>query len=182
MLLKKLSTILIAFTLLFPLSAKATNTFEQKRYICRDCSENENAALSYFQDAGITDKNALATILGNIKQESQFIPNVCEGGGIVPYHQCRGGFGLIQFTASSRYYGLGTFSRQINGDPSSFDTQLKYIVTEPEWKVIENGFKQPGKSISQYMRYAFSWLRWGVKGPRESYAYDYANRLIQTDS
>lgn len=187
MLLKKLSTILIAFTLLSPLSAKATNSSqvisEQKRFICKDCNENENAALSYFQDAGITDKNALATILGNIKQESQFIPNVCEGGAIVPYHQCRrGGFGLIQFTATSRYYGLGSFSRQINGDPSSFDTQLKYIVTEPEWKVIENGFRQPGKSISQYMRYAFRWLGWGIKGPRESYAYDYADRLIQTDS
>lgn len=186
MLSKKLSSILIAFSLLSAMPVKAMNSetsLEQKRFICKDCNEKENVALSYFQEIGITDRNALATIMGNIKQESQFVSNVCEGGAIVPYHQCRrGGFGLIQFTASSRYHGLGSFSRQINGDPSSFDTQLKYIVTEPEWKVIENGFRKPGKSISQYMRYAFRWLGWGIKGPRESYAYDYANRLIQTDS
>ena len=31
----------------------------------------------------ITDRNALATILGNIKQESNFTANVCEGGARV---------------------------------------------------------------------------------------------------
>ena len=155
------------------------NSLQEKRFICRGCNENENAALAYFQDVGVSDKNALATIMANIRQESMFVPNICEGGSIVPYHNCRrGGYGLIQFTASSRYYGLGSFSKQTNGDPSSLETQLKYITTEPEWKQVEDRFKQPGKSISQYMKYAFRWLGWGIKGPRTSYAYDYVNRLV----
>ena len=50
---------------------------KEKRLICKGCNENENVALKYFQDIGIKDKNALATILGNIKQESTFVPNIC---------------------------------------------------------------------------------------------------------
>ena len=58
----------------------------------------------------ITDPNALATILGNIKQESKFIPNICEGGARVSYRDCtRGGYGLIQWTSVNRYDNLGRF-------------------------------------------------------------------------
>lgn len=191
MLFKKITTSLIIFSLLSILPAKATNTTEnsndillntssqEKRFACKGCNENEKLALEHFQEIGITDKNALATIMGNIRQESMFIPNICEGGSITSYRGCRrGGYGLIQFTASSRYNGLGSFSKLINGDPSTLVTQLKYITTEPEWKVVENRFMQPGKSIHQYMGYAFRWLGWGIKGPRTSYAYDYVNRLV----
>ena len=48
---------------------------------CIDCTPEEQYVLKQLQDkTRITDKNALATILGNIKQESKFYPNICEGG------------------------------------------------------------------------------------------------------
>ena len=75
---------------------------KEKRLICKGCNENENEALKYFQDIGIKDRNALATIMGNIKQESTFRSNICEGGSIRSYHSCWGGYGLIQWTSANR--------------------------------------------------------------------------------
>jgi hypothetical protein len=79
---------------------------KEKRLICKGCNEHENAALAYFQGLGIKDRNALATIMGNIRQESTFIPNICEGGSRTSYHNCGRGYGLIQWTSANRYYGL----------------------------------------------------------------------------
>jgi hypothetical protein len=56
------------------------------RLICKGCNHNESRTLDFLQDRGVTDKNALATIMGNIRQESTFTPNICEGGARVPYH------------------------------------------------------------------------------------------------
>ena len=54
----------------------------------------EEAVLKFLQERGITDRAALATILGNIKQESRFDTIVCEGGRRTGYHNCySGGFG-----------------------------------------------------------------------------------------
>jgi hypothetical protein len=156
----------------------APESLKEKRLICKGCNENENVALNYFQDIGITDKNALATILGNIRQESTFVPNICEGGSKTSWSNCGGGYGLIQFTSASRYYGLGAFAKKIGGNPSHLHTQLRYIVTEPQWKNIENGMKVPGKSINRYMNYAYKWIGWGHAGSRTNYAYDYAKRLV----
>lgn len=151
---------------------------KERRYTCKGCNDNETAALNFFQDKGITDKNALATILGNIKQESTFIPNICEGGARTTYERCRaGGFGLIQFTSSDRYYGLGSFAKRVGGDPSSLDTQLNYIFEEPQWLRIQEKMKTPGKTIERYMAYAHSWLGWGIHGNRTRYAYDYLRSL-----
>lgn len=154
---------------------------KEKRLICKGCNENENAALAYFQSIGITDKNALATIMGNIKQESMFVPNICEGGYRTSYHNCGRGYGLIQFTSSDRYYGLGSFAKKIGGNPSTLDTQLQYIVSEPQWKQIENRMKIPGKSIDSYMNYTYNWIGWGIHGARTSYAYDYVNRFVMSE-
>jgi hypothetical protein len=155
---------------------------KEKRLICKGCNDHENATLAYFQGIGIKDKNALATIMGNIKQESTFVPNVCEGGSRTSYHNCSGGYGLIQWTSSNRYYGLGDFARRYGGSPSSLQTQLRYLTNEVQWKEIENKMKSPGKPISRYMNYAFSWIGWGHHGSRTSYAYDYASRMIQSES
>jgi hypothetical protein len=152
---------------------------KEKRLICNGCSEQENATLAHFQNHGITDKNALATIMGNIRQESMFISNICEGGQRTSYKGCtRGGYGLIQFTSSSRYDGLGNYAQKTGGNPSSLETQLGYIVTEPEWKDIEHKLKTPGKPISQYMKYAYRWLGWGIHGARTNYAHEYVNKLV----
>ena len=155
---------------------------KEKRLICKGCNEHENATLAFFQDRGIKDRNALATIMGNIRQESTFVPNICEGGARTSYRGCRwGGYGLIQWTSANRYHGLGEFARKYGGSPSSLETQLRYLTTEVQWQRIEDRMKIPGKSINRYMNYAYSWIGWGHHGARTSYAYDYANRLITVE-
>ena len=154
---------------------------KETRLICKGCNENENATLAYFQNRGIKDRNALATIMGNIRQESTFIPNICEGGSRTGYHNCNGGFGIIQWTSANRYYGLGDFARKFGGSPSSLHTQLRYLTNEVQWQEIEEKMKTPGKSINRYMDYAYSWIGWGHHGARTSYARDYASRLIKVE-
>jgi len=152
------------------------------RLICKGCNENENAALAFLQDEGITDRNALATIMGNIKQESNFHANICEGGSRITYNACRwGGYGLIQWTSANRYHGLGEFARKYGGNASSLQTQLRYLTNEVQWQRIADRMKTPGKSINSYMNYAYSWIGWGIHGARTSYAHDYANRLIKVE-
>ena len=151
---------------------------EEKRLVCKSCNPNEQRALDFFQDRGITDKNALATILGNIRQESAFVPNICEGGARVGYHSChRGGYGLIQWTTSNRYNGLGNFAARYGGSPSTLDTQLRYLVNETQWQRIEPRMQQEGRSIDSYMNTTYSWIGWGHHGYRTRYAYDYAKRF-----
>ena len=154
---------------------------KEKRLICKGCNEQENVALDYFQDRGIKDRNALATIMGNIRQESTFIPNICEGGSRTSWSNCGRGYGLIQWTSANRYYGLGDFAKKYGGSPSSLHTQLRYLTTEVQWQRIEDRMKTPGKSINRYMDYAYSWIGWGHHGARTSYAHDYANRLITVE-
>ena len=151
------------------------------RLVCKGCNHNESRTLEFLQDRGVTDKNALATIMGNIRQESTFTPNICEGGARVPYHACRsGGFGLIQWTNAPRYKGLGYHAARIGANPSALDTQLDYMLYEGDWKMIEPHMKTPGKTIHQYMKLARKWIRWGHTGARTEYAYDYSKRLITT--
>ena len=154
---------------------------KEKRLICKGCSSIEQDALNYFQDVGIKDRNALATIMGNIKQESTFVPNVCEGGSRTQYHHCGRGYGLIQWTSANRYYGLGDFAKRYGGSPSSLKTQLRYLTNEVQWKRIAEKMKTPGKSIYSYMNTTYSWIGWGHHGARTSYAYDYASRLVQVE-
>jgi hypothetical protein len=159
----------------------ATPKPKEKRLICKGCNDHENTTLAYFQSIGIKDRNALATIMGNIRQESTFIPNICEGGSRTSWSNCYGGYGLIQWTSSNRYYGLGDFARKYGGSPSSINTQLKYLINEVQWKQIENKMKTPGKSIDRYMDYAYTWIGWGHHGSRTHYAYDYARRIIEIE-
>jgi len=153
-----------------------------KRLVCKGCNTNESRTLEFLQNRGISDKNALATIMGNIRQESTFIPNICEGGARVSYSACRsGGYGLIQWTDAPRYNGLGRHAVRIGANPSSLDTQLDYMLYEGDWKMIENQMKTPGKSITDYMRLARKWIRWGHHGARTDYAYNYVNKLVLTE-
>jgi hypothetical protein len=150
----------------------------EPRLVCKSCNTNEQRTLAFFQDKGITDKYALATIFGNIRQESTFVPNICEGGARTHYNGChRGGYGLIQWTSTGRYNGLGTHSNRLGMSPSTLEAQLKYLVTEPQWKRIEHRMKTPGLSINQYMNAAYSWIGWGHHGYRTHYAYDYAKKF-----
>jgi len=154
---------------------------KETRLICKGCNEHENATLAYFQDRGIKDRNALATIMGNIRQESTFVPNICEGGSRTSWGNCGRGYGLIQWTSANRYYGLGDFAKKFGGSPSTLDTQLRYLTNEVQWLDIEDRMKTPGKSINRYMDYAYSWIGWGHHGARTSYAHDYASKLITVE-
>ena len=151
-----------------------------KRWTCPTCTEVENRVLGALQDEGITDRVALAVLLGNIRQESRFETTICEGGQKTGYHRChRGGFGLIQWTTASRYNGLGRVAREYQLDPNSLDAQLKWLFSEVEWKQVVHKFKTVGQSMSYYMDAAYQWLRWGKHGNRTYFSQKYLNNLQQ---
>lgn len=147
---------------------------------CIDCTPEEQYVLKQLQDkTKITDKNALATILGNIKQESKFHSNICEGGARVSYSDChRGGYGLIQWTTENRYLGLGLFCQKYNCDPSSLEGQTRYMINEDIFQKYLPMFEGGGQTVRQYMVPAYYWLGWGIKGNREIYSYNYSKKLV----
>ena len=152
---------------------------EKMTWQCSGCNENEKYVLKELQArTNITDRNALATIMGNIKSESNFHPNICEGGARIPYTQCRsGGYGLIQWTSSGRYYGLGKFCTRYGCDPSSLQGQVRYMINEPIFQRYLPEWEGTGRTVDQYMVAAYYWLGWGIKGYRQQYAYDYVHKL-----
>ena len=163
-------------------SEHETNEVRNKshRWVLPGASAEEQKVLEYFQDYGITDKAALAVLLGNIKQESKFNTRICEGGKHTGYHHChRGGFGLIQWTTPGRYAGLKRYALNNKCDIHSLECQLGYVTHEVEWRKVEHRFKTPGKSIGAYMLDAHRWLGWGVHGSRTTYANQYFNRLTR---
>ena len=79
-----------------------------KKWRLPNGTATEQKVLDFFQEKGITDRAALAVLLGNIKQESKFDHLVCEGGQRTGYKKCNsGGFGLIYFC--SVYNGYDGF-------------------------------------------------------------------------
>ena len=152
----------------------------EKTWKCPGCNTNEKYVLEQLQKkTKISDRNALATIMGNIKSESNFHPNICEGGARVPYNQChRGGYGLIQWTSTNRYLGLGRFAKKYGYDPSSLEGQTAYMINEYTFQKYLPEFEGSGQPIHQYMVGAYYWLGWGIKGYREQYAHQYAKKLV----
>ncbi len=152
----------------------------EKTWKCPSCSPEEKYVLKQLQEkTKITDRNALATIMGNIKQESNFRSNVCEGGARVPYDRCyRGGYGIIQWTSENRYRGLGFFAKKYGCDPSEFKCQTRYMINESVFQKHLPRFEGSGQSVSQYMVPSYYWLGWGIKGKRQVYAYQYVNKLV----
>ena len=146
---------------------------------CPTCNVQEQYVLEQLQTkAEIKDKTALAVIMGNIKQESGFRPNVCEGGAILPYDRClRGGYGLIQWTTQSRYDGLGSFCKKYSCNPSSLEGQTRYMINENQFQSELDEFQRPHQSVGFYMNSAYYWLGWGIKGPREQYSYNYLKKF-----
>ena len=154
--------------------------FKVPSWKCPDCTPEEQYVLSELQEhTRITDRNALATIMGNIKQESKFIPNICEGGARVSYDACHsGGYGLIQWTSVGRYDNLGKFCKKYDCDPSSLEGQTAYMLNESTFQRYLPEFEGRGRTIRQYMVPAYYWLGWGIKGARETYAHEYHSKLI----
>ena len=153
---------------------------EEKTWKCPTFNKNDQYVLEKLQEkTKITDRNALATILGNIKSESNFHPNICEGGARVPYNSClRGGYGLIQWTTTNRYLGLGKFAKKYGYDPSSLEGQTAYMINEYTFQKYLPEFEGNGQTVDQYMVAAYYWLGWGIKGARQTYAYNYTKKLV----
>jgi len=152
----------------------------EKTWKCPGCNYNEKYVLEKLQEkTKISDRNALATIMGNIKAESNFHPNICEGGARVPYKQCtRGGYGLIQWTSIGRYNNLGKFAKRYGYDPSSLEGQTAYMINESVFQRYLPEFEGNGQTVDQYMVAAYYWLGWGIKGYRQQYAYNYTKKMI----
>ena len=152
----------------------------EKKWTCPSCNKNEQYVLEQLQKkTKISDRNALATIMGNIKSESNFHPNICEGGARVPYDRCyRGGYGLVQWTSTNRYLGLGRFAKKYGYDPSSLEGQTAYMINEYTFQKYLPEFEGRGQTVDQYMVAAYYWLGWGIKGYRQQYAYNYTKKLI----
>ena len=153
---------------------------ETKTWKCPTCNKNEQYVLEQLQEkTNISDRNALATILGNIKSESNFHANICEGGARVSYHNChRGGYGLIQWTSIGRYRGLGKFAKKYGCDPSTLACQTRYMINESQFQKVLPEFEGHGMPVHQYMVGAYYWLGWGIKGYREHYAYEYTKKMV----
>lgn len=147
---------------------------------CPDCHPHEKYVLKEIQNnTNIKDVNALATIMGNIKQESGFVSDICEGGRRMPYIQCKvGGYGIIQWTTQTRYDGLGNFSKTYKCNPSELKCQTKYMINESIFQKYLPEFETPGYSISEYMTSAYYWLGWGIKGKREIYSHQYTKMFV----
>jgi len=151
---------------------------ENPKWKGKNLSQVEQDVLSFLQDRGIRDRSALATVMGNIKQESLFNTNICEGGVETGYSGCHsGGFGLIQWTTTGRYNGLGSFSKKFGLDPNSLEAQLRWMVNEPQWIRYEPYLKGEGQSVDYYMKHAYAWLGWGIHGSRTTYAHQYYQAL-----
>ena len=150
------------------------------KWECPSCTPEERYVLRELQNkTKITDRNALATILGNIKQESNFRANVCEGGARVPYDRCyRGGYGIIQWTTASRYNGLGQFADKYGCDPSTLPCQTRYMINERRFQQHLPAFEVGGQTVTYYMRPAYRWLGWGIKGNRQVFSYNYSQKLV----
>ena len=198
---KRIASLIMGATLLFSLPACSSQSLDESApeteevvtegetvtkvtetsvWTADNLNDNERTVLKFLQERGITDKVALATIMGNIKQESRFETRICEGGARVSYSRClRGGFGLIQWTTKGRYNGLGVHSRRLGLCPSTLEAQLSWMVAEREWKRVEHIFKTPGLSRGTYMNAAYKWLGWGVHGSRSHYTSLYINSLYQ---
>jgi hypothetical protein len=152
----------------------------EKTWKCPGCNTNEKYVLEKLQEkTKISDRNALATIMGNIKSESNFHPNICEGGARVPYNRCySGGYGIIQWTSTNRYLGLGKFAKKYGYNPSTLEGQTAYMINEYTFQKYLPEFEGNGQTVDQYMVAAYYWLGWGIKGYRQQYAYDYTKKLV----
>ena len=87
---------------------------------------------------------------------------------------------MIQWTTPNRYRGLGKFAEKYGGNVNVIDTQLRYMVNEPQWTRYELYLKSEDQSIGFYMKHAYNWLGWGIHGNRTLYSKQYLNRFSVT--
>lgn len=166
-----------------------TTTLSSVALVCALCTPTEVTVINELQKDGITDKNAVATILGNIKQESGFNPLACEGyypRSANSYWDCykntRGGFGLIQWTSELRIRGLGTFCAKYGCNPNTTAGQMRYLLNEYDFVRVRGVFETPNLPLQRYKDASYRWLRWGITGPRWTYTHQYLKKINEVPS
>jgi cell wall-associated NlpC family hydrolase len=90
----------------------------------------EKYIYDFFVSRGLTPAGA-AGIMGNINAESGFDPAVFEGGADSSGYPVDGvGFGLIQWTFTSRQAPLVEMAKKAGVKPTDVDIQLQYVMRE----------------------------------------------------
>ena len=70
------------------------------------------------------------------------------------------------------------FAKKYDCDPSELSCQTRYMINENVFQKYLPAFEGSGQSVSYYMKPAYRWLGWGIKGKRETYAYNYSKKLV----
>ena len=113
---------------------------------------------------GVLDNTALAVILGNIKQESNFNP--------LAYNSEEDALGLMQFRLDRKKY-----LERYCTDTTSVRCQLTYVFTEDDWKAIAADITAIGKDMNFYQSAMKRYLRYSHFGNRLIYAKEYLTIL-----
>lgn len=101
-------------------------------------AETVEVILRYFTAKGMSLAGA-AGFVGNMTQESTLNPRIRQGGKIAPvnFTPVDGeGFGLVQWTYSSRQKPLVALAKSTNRNTTDIDLQLDYV-----WKELNEGYK-----------------------------------------
>lgn len=126
----------------------------------------EREVVLVLSHRGITDKNAIATVLGNIQQESSF--------RVDAWNESEGSYGLMQWRLG-RLRRLKAYCRTL----TDARCQLFFMISEQDWRNVEHLLKTPGQSIEFYNDAMKKYLRWGIEGSRREYARDYLKILSE---
>ena len=124
----------------------------------------EKEVIRVLAHRGINEPNAIAAVLGNIQQESNFNPEALNAS--------EGSYGLMQWRLGRRNR-LNAYCQNL----TDIRCQLFFMISEQDWIEIEPMLKTPHQTI-EYYNYAMKrYLRWGISGRRVEYAYKYLDIL-----
>ena len=128
----------------------------------------EKEVIRVLAHRNITDINAVATVLGNIQQESGLRVNALNAS--------EGSYGLMQWRLGRRNR-LEAYCKDLN----DIRCQLFFMISEADWLAIESDMQIPGQSIEYYNGLMKKYLRWGIEGNRVKYAYEYSRSNLLSD-
>jgi hypothetical protein len=98
-------------------------------------SDNETNIFIYFLNKGLTPYQ-IAGIMGNLYQESRFNPKAQQDGSKDDFPKNTVGFGLAQWTFTSRQAPLVRLAKSRNVKPNTLQVQMDYM-----WQELNKGYK-----------------------------------------
>ena len=124
-------------------------------------NEVEGVVIEHLKGQGISDPRSVASILGSMKQESNFrttAHNVSEGS-----------YGVFQWRLGRRE----RLEKYCKGDLNNIECQLRFAFQEKDWENVLPQLQEKGRSIPYYNDVMKKYLRWGELGFRLDYAKQY---------